>query len=456
MSESNLRQAGHYRLNQFKVYDFKRTKSIDLKLLIHTFNISESMSAGAIRGSAVVYDTSDLIKNFPFLCEEYVEITYTDFFDVEHTDKMFIYSITDVKYPKDKSQSVIEYKLNFVSLSRAFSEDFRIQKAYRPNASNSGLISGYVKEVFDEYYVKPLQEYGVEAKAIDIETTAGQTNYVIPRLTPEHTMQFFARRAFNSSSNSTQTFRFFESREKYYFASNDWMATVGVDIVGNSSVIPQVDIGLAQGAGLQEKVVPVFRLNYLPDLSPDRQESLMYELISIDYGTRANTIEDINVGGYKRRTWEIDMLNGAVTSRDYDHAQAFSTANVKLIHTPEFINNRMQKYRERFAFIDYAPVGAPTGPALRPDQNYADLYNIKTTNFYHYNRNKVAIQIYGRNTLFAGDVLDLQIFEHSASNELKLDEERSGYYLIESIDNVFFESIYTQNIVLSRNGIGAQ
>ena len=447
-----LKQAGHYRLNQFKVYNFKRDKSIDLKLLIHTFNIFESMSSGAIRGSAVVYDTFDLIKNFPFVCEEYVEITYTDFFGIEHTDRVFVYSITDIKYAKDNSQSIIEYRLNFVSVARAFSEDYRVQKAYRPNSTNGGIISGYVKEVFDEYYVKPVQDYRVQPKEIEIEQTSGQTRYVIPRLTPEHTMQFFSRRAFNSNSQATQTFRFFESREKYYFASNDYMATFGVDQVGYFGIDPR----LAQAAGIQEKVIPSFRLNYMADITPERQESLMYELLSIDYGIRANTIEDINTGGYKRRTWEIDIVNGAVVSRDYDHYEAFNTPNMKLIHTPEFVNNHMQKYRERFVLVDYASAGATTGPAMRPDQNYADLYNIKTTNFYHYEKNKVAVKIYGRNNLFAGDVITLQVFEHSASNELKLDEERSGDYLVESIDNIFYESLYTQHIILSRNGIGAQ
>lgn len=449
----NLRQAGHYRLNQFKVYNFKRDKNVDLKLLIHTFNIQESMSNGAIRGSAVVYDTHDLIKNFPFVCEEYVEITYTDFFNVEHTDRMFVYSITDIKYAKEKSQAMIEYKLNFVSVARAFSEDFRIQKAYKPNSSNGGIISGYVKEVFDEYYAKPVRDYNIEPKTLELEQTSTQTSYVIPRLTPEHTMQFFSRRAFNSNSESTQTFRFFESREKYYFASNDYMATVGVDIVGGHN--GQVDVRLARAAGIVEKQIPVFRLNYMPDISPEKQEASMYELLSVDYGIRANTIEDINAGGYKRRTWEIDIVNGSIVSRDYDHLQSFNIPDTKLVHTSDFVNSRMQKYRERFVIVDYASTGTQSGPAMRADQNYSDLYNVKTTNFYHYGKNKVAIQIYGRNTIFAGDVITLQVFEHSASNELRLDEERSGDYLVELIDNIFYESVYKQNIVLSRNGIGA-
>ena len=452
MSESSVKQAGHYRLKQFKVYNFERTKNIDLKLVIHTFNIIESMSSGAIRGSAAVYDNDDMIKNFPFICEEYVEITYSDFFDVERTEYMFVYSITDVKYAKEKSQSIIQYTLNFVSLGRAFSEDYRIQKTYKPNSTNNGTIAGYVKEVYDEYYAKPLTEYGVTPKEIVIEQTSGQTQYVIPRMIPEHTMDFFSRRAYSSTTGSTQTFRFFESREKYYFASNDYMATWGVDAVGSHGVDP----GLANAVGIKEKVIPVFRMNYLADLTPDRQESLMYEIQDIDYGIRANTIEDINVGGYKRRTWELDLINGALTPRDYDHFEEFNTAKVKLPHTKTFIDNRMQKYRERFIVQDYAQPGTNNGPALRPDQNYADLYNIKTTSFYHYDRNKVSIKIYGRNSIFAGDIVTLQLFEHSSSSQLKLDTDRSGDYLVESIENVFYESVYTQNIVLSRNGIGAE
>lgn len=456
MSDPILKQAGAYTLHSFVLYSYDRKKSIDIKMLIHNFNLFESMSTSSIRGSASVYDTGDLIKNFPLLCEEYVEITYSDFFDVKRTDRMFVYSITDVTYPKEKNQAIISFTLNFVSVARVFTEDFRVQKTYKNTPTNGGIISGYVKDVFDEYYVKPVQEYGVQPKEIEVEQTTGQTQFVIPRLTPEQTMQFFSRRAY-SANRKTQMFRFFESREKYYFASNEYMATVGVDLVGGG--VGQVDPGLAKASNnpaLRDKSIPVFTMNYAGNVTPERQEGLMYEIQDINFGVRVNTIEDISIGGYKRRTFELDMVNGSIVQVDYDHAEEFNEDKLKLPHSKPFIDNQITKYRERFVMKDYASPGMMTGYDLRPDQNFSDLYNIKMTNFYHYEKNKISLKVYGTNKLFAGDMVTLQLFERTMDNSLREDTDRSGTYIVESVDNNFYENIFTQSLVVSRGGIGTE
>lgn len=448
------RQAGHYGLKKFVLRRFGESGSgLDLRLIVHTFNIVESMSNGAIRGSAVVYDSQDIIKNLPLRGEEYLEIQYEDYFGRTHTDHMFVYSISDVKYANEKSQAILRYVINFVSAGRFFSETFKVRKAYRQNALNSGIISGYVNEVYEEYFRNPLSGYvyPITPKQIEIESTTGQTHYVIPSLSPEQTMHFFARRAYNEYRN-TQTFRFFEARDKYYFATNEYMSTVGVDIVGNS--YGQVDPSLATAVGIEEASVPIFRMNYLPDISPDRQNSIMYELINIHYGTKVDTIEDINFGGYRRRAWEIDLLNGAVNSIDYNHYADFQSNDLQLPHTQAFIDNRMTRFRETYIPKDYASLGAQDGLNLRPNQNYPEIYNRKGSYFYHHDRNKITAKIYGRNSIFAGSVISLELFEHSASGDLSKDNERSGYYLVESVNNIFFESVYTQELVLTRNGIG--
>lgn len=449
MSDTALKLAGHYSVEEFTVTSADRKKSVDIKMLVHTFNIIESMSAGSVRGSAVVYDAFDLVTQFPLKAEELIKIVYSDFFGTKRTEYYHLYSITDVKYAKDSSQSMIEYKINFVSVGKFYSENFRVQKAYKPNGS-SGLISDYVQDVFDEYYVRPLQEDNVETKNIVIVPTTGPQVYVIPRYTPEQTMQFFSRKAYLAAS-TTQSFRFFENREMYFFATNEYM----IERLDPNSGRPTEGPGGGISIPSSQTIVPQFRMNYVTDKGPTRQLAMMNEIINIDFGFRTDAVADINSGAYKKNAYEIDILNGVVVQIAYDHSTAFESTTEKLMHDPDYVEKRLSKPKERFVIKDYNSTGVAGGDAVRNDQFYADLHNIKSTTFYHYNANKIGVSIYGRNTIFAGSVIDLQLLVNTVDTKsFKIDKERSGRYIVESVENLFYENVYTQKLTLARGGIG--
>lgn len=448
---SELKQAGHYSLKSFNVIDSSGNR-IDIKMIIHRFNIVESMSAGCVRGSAIVYDANDLITKFPIKAEEYIEIVYADYYDNELTETYFLYSITDVGYAKENSPDMVKYTLNFVSLGKLFSENFRVSKTYKPN-STSSRVSDYVKELYDEYYSKPLLDEGLPTKEIDVHHTVGTQTYVIPRFTPEQAMHFFSRKAYSALSKS-QSFRFFENREKFYFATNEYMLEyVATGGIGYSQ---GVDPSLAQAAGLKEKTVPIFSRNYASDRTAAGQDAAMSGIIDLDFGVKTDTVDDINSGAYYRTTYEVDMINGTMNKIEYNHFRQYTEDDLKFPHEETFVDKRINKPKERFIITDYAAAGNPGGYAVPPDKNYSALHNIKTSYFYHYNKNKVNAKIYGRNTLFAGSAIDLELTKHTADStqSLQRDDERSGRYIIESIENIFDENVFTQKLVLSRSGVG--
>lgn len=452
---SELKQAGHYALKSFKIIPQSGTPAVDIKMLIHKFNIIESMSSGNVRGSAVVYDANDLITKMPIRAEEYIEISYTDYFDEEITETYFLYSITDVGYAKEDSPDMVKYTLNFVSLGKLFSENFRVAKTYRPTPTSS-TISDYVKELFDEYYVKPVAAASKPTKEIDVTPTVGQQSYVIPRMTPEQAMHFFSRKAYTSDqANKSQSFRFFETRQKYYFATNEYMAqSVATGGVGYGT--GAVDPRLASAAGIQGKSKIVYTRNYATDRTADAQTAAMSRLLALDFGVKTDTIGDINSGAYYRNAYEVDMINGTLNKVEYNHFE-FNSGDLKFPHEQSFVDQYINKPKERFIIKDYASAGAPTGSHVPPDRNYSALHNVKTSYFYHYDKNKVSATIYGRNTIFAGSVITLELSKHTAdaTGQFQRDEERSGDYIIESVENLFSENIYTQKLVLSRSGIGA-
>ena len=149
-------------------------------------------------------------------------------------------------------------------------------------------------------------------------------------------------------------------------------------------------------------------------------------------------------------------MNGTITKTDYDHLQTFKEEKQKLVHDSKFIDERISKEKERFVIKDYASIGATQGTDVRDEMYYASVYNVKPTTFYHYERNKIGVTIYGRNKIFAGSVIEIKLAEAtSKTDSVKIDVERSGKYIVESVDNQFNENIYTQKLMLSRGGIGA-
>lgn len=449
-SDNIAKQAGHYELHSFMVSNYSRSKRIEMKTVIHAFMINESMSTGSVRGSATIYDTQDNLRKFPFIGEEFVDITYSDFYGTKLTENYFVYAVTDVKYGGENNQGVIQYTLHFVSVGKIVSDDLFITKAYKPQPNNQGLITDYVNEVFDEYYHKPVQELQITPKSLIPEETQGQQIYVVPKLSPEQTMHFFSRKAFKADSK-THTFRFFESRKYYFFATNEYM----IERLKPNAGAPAG--GPVGGQRDVEIAVPVFRRNMALSNMPNRQLALMSELVSIDFGDRIHTVEDTARGGYRRKTYEVDIMNNSVTVAEYNHTDEYSEPNLKLPHTKEFIDARMTRSTDRYIAKDYASPGAPTGYAIRPETFYTDIYNKKAAEFYHYGRNRISVSIYGRNTLFAGSVIELDLFVHKAISteaDLEKDKEYSGRWIVESVENVFFENTYTQKLVLSRSGVG--
>ncbi len=499
MSDSDLKQAGHYGLKAFTL-TFQDGHTLDLKMVVHTFNIVESMSSGCVRGQAIIYDSNDLITTHKIKGEELLTVEYEDYFGDVLTHQFFVYSITDVGPAKDSSPDLIKFTLNFVSVAKVYSENFRVAKSYKLDT-----INVFANTVYNDYYSKPLKEDTLfksagplTVKEFVIEPTVGQQTFVIPRFTPEQTMYFFSRKAFSLTSKS-QSYRFFENREKYYFVTNEYMATAvatgGVGY-GAGAVDPRLAAAAAKakataasvvttafnpitsalsgtqsasapqsnpattpstGSSAQGKSIPIFSRNYAPDKSGERQYQAMYELIDVNFGVKTDTVDDINQGAYYKSTIEIDVINGTVNKKDYSHFD-YSEEGVKFPHEQSFVDARINKPRERFVIKDYASTGAPGGTNVSPDRNYADLHNIKTTYFYHYNKNKASVMIYGRNTLFAGDIIELNLTKIVNTNingaGTAPDTERSGRYIIESIENVFEGNTYRQKLIIARGGIG--
>lgn len=447
-------QAGQYQLTSVYLRNYTRDSNVEISNLIIGFTINESMSSPFLYGKTTIFDSLDIMSTFPIIGEEFIEFTYVDTFGITRADEFMVYSVSNVKYPQDSNSTLLQYTLNFVSIPRVLTDGYRVMKGY-----NNGKISDYVLNSFNDTYKAILESKGLKSKALIHEFTDGNQSLVVPNYTPTEMFLFFARHAFKANSDTqslvTQTFRFFENRDKYFFATNEYVK----EYYGN---INRYDSGesynLASGLTLPD--AHVFNYNYLPDISPQGQKMQMFNIIDIDFGEKVNSINDIKYGAYKKRIGQIDLLNGtAQIIPSYSIKEDFTEKNQKLAHTDAFIGDTMPDKYIRYIIKDYAVGGEPTGPEIRPDMKYADLYDRKSAYMYHYKQNSVDITIYGRNNIVAGSVINLQLPLRkiaSSTSASEIDLERSGYYLADTIQNIFANKTYTQKITLSRYGIGTR
>jgi len=419
---------------------FGQQRVYDLKNMVHTFNIQESMLNASVRGTAVIYDSVGVFYNMPLVGQEILEIEYTDTKGVTHADKMFVYSISDIKPSKSGADDLIEYKLNFVSFGKFWSDRYEIKRCIANGfgANRQYLrIDEQVQILFDDYYANA----GGTEKPIYISPTQGEQAIVIPALKPEDAMHLFSRKA-ASDGFEGHLFRFWENRKQYFFADyEDWFTSASKEL--------QYDTQL-------------FLYNSGPaDNTPEGELAKLQNIISIDFGESINTIDAMNKGAYYSKFIELDLLTRSTYSYDYQHKDEYRDrvypdgegGEIKLVHSDQFIDEHLNRWHEVYGIKDYADADINGAYGLRSHTYYGDIYNNKNALLWHYNQSKITIRIYGTNEIFAGSVITIDDLPEFVAGAVLQDEERNGRYLVESVNNEFIENTYLQTLTLVKGGL---
>ena len=430
MSEQG-KKAGHYSLDTFRIYRYNEPNQfVDLKAIIHTWEIIESMDNGHLHGSAKVYDSVGLLDNFLgdgwLRGEEELFISYRDWYDEETIQhNMFVYSVSDVQRINDSNESMYSYTLHFVSKDKFVTEQTKVRRGFR-----NQLISENVQQIYDDFYTGNKELY--------IEDTSGEQTLIVPNYSPEQAMYFFARRA-HSANNPSQTFRFFENRDRYVFATHE-------DLIFD-----------AQGEEIQ-----IYRRTYSGnDDTPEAQRLKMLSIIEIEYPLHINTMRDMSDGAYYRNLTELDILNRTVLFNEYRYLDEYDQhllpdgqGRVRSKHSKEFVDQYMSYPNDSLVIKDYAtPDQNGTAYGLRPNTFYPEVYNDKRVAHYHHQNELITIKTYGNNTVFAGSLIQLDLNTvNNVDGEKGKDELRSGIYMVESVRNVFYEENYYQIMSISKSG----
>ncbi len=445
----NLNQPGSYTLKTFKLWSYDLAYSVDLTMSMHRFEITESMSNGTLRGSALIVDSNGILDSFANVGingQELLEIVYEDYYAVERQELYAVYAVDNINYGDEKKSGFLAYTIHFTTPHKFYSEDYRVQRAY-----TGDKISNYVKDLYAEYMRDKIpahitKKFPFVNKLISVEDTSNARDIVVPKMNPEGSMHLFSRNAWTDTNplgegESSQTFRFFEARDKFFFATIEYMRS-----------LTQSQLVMGTGNRLEpERGILKFYRNYSASISPEAGAAAMRYIISADFGTRVNTIDYIVNGAYKRRTYEFDLATMNVNDYVYDYTTQYNNSGESKYlaprHDQSFISENMKKEKESFVFNAVDNAGN--------DMRYQELTTVKPMYFMNQNNNAINAVIYGRNDLFAGSTVDITFMKHvnAITSAPTIDEERSGLYFVESAQSIFDGNIYTQALTLTRGGV---
>lgn len=463
---ADMNRAGTYELLEFRIAPFDRNFEdtnafIDIRGLIHEWELNESMDSGHIYGTAVVYDSLGILDDFQIKTdpvnhwikgEERIRIRYKDWYPdhepMEH--EMFLYSVTDVQPITTAKEALRVYKIHFVSIDKFLTERFLVRRGFRDK-----LISENVEGIFKEYWNRQGNNYRrLPKKDLYLEeTTEGKQNLVVPNYSPEQTMHFFARKAY-AGEGKTQIWRFFENRKAYFFITHDTLAAEANALEAFSGEI--------------QKYV---RIN-IGDKTPGTEAITMQSILDIRQPTYINTLKDMLTGAYYSSLTELDIPNRTPTFVEYRYLDEYenleTTSYLKADkkygvaprprHSKKFVDEHLNTLRDRLVVRDYGSPNDPGGGAfVRPETFYTDVYNDKRVSYNHHDSNKILMKIYGNNEVMAGSIIEIDLLKLDNDTENpKTDELRSGRYLVESVKNIFKEELYYQELTISAAGVYAK
>lgn len=443
--------AGYYTLKSFKVKPLldenlnrdsensSMPEYVELTYSISDWGIDESLDSPFISGFAVVHESDNLLESVPLLGEEEITVTYEDFYGKSATHKLFLYAIEQVGPESSINDRMMKYTIRFTSVQKLQGDQRSIRKSY-----NTTKISEIAEDIYNTFMLTGNKDYD---KEIEIEETDGEQSLVIPDLRADAAMQFLSRRAY-SQKNNTSLYRFFETREKYFFCTPEYLIE---------------KYGSFEGKTEEELNRLNFIYNTVEDNTGPGQRIAQQSVNDVSYGNKVDTFHDMKAGMYRRTVTELDPTTRTRIQRDYDYTNEYQDKEmpekVKLTHSDTFLNKYMSASTqpEQYLIVDFPQIGQSKGKQdmKKPYQNFYENYTAKPVVNYHFFSNELAFEINGRIELYPGMVINLELykFSNTVSGNRELDKERSGKYLVTSVSSSFSGESMKQQLVCTKGGL---
>ena len=427
-----------FRITRAAITNYNGSKTEDLSgNFITRFSIDQAMDKVSWSGSLSIADATGFMEKFPLRAEEKLEL-WIKALDKGTTYKLLcrVHSITNIQ-PSSNS-NMVTYDMNFVSETTFNASLKKITAPFRSS------ISGTAKAVFQLYFapmgegnsldpedksrVLPLatQRFPINTKEENrhafFQPTVGVTKVIIPDLSPTEAMYFLAARAYNPDSPS-QTFRFFETLENFYFCTDEYFLK-----------------------GLKDNNVEKFFYAPKADLTPENALSQVSRIESLQVISKGlHTSDDIYNGAYRNEVVEVDLVrrNLTINKFNFDNAKYVDMEGkpkdlASNPHTEQFRQDIFtQENARRFMLFKTYQRPGDIPSSLHANKHIPEIVHNRVSYFHHLNATVLAASLKGRMDLRPGQVINLDIKDLSQAEDgnVEINQSLAGRYLIQATNH---------------------
>lgn len=398
-------------------------QTVDLRNIFVEMQIFQDIYASVMSGSILINDGNDVFTNFYLCGNEYLKISIDKPGLNLPLERLFrVYKTTDRKPSTDSGQS---YTLHFCSDEMLSSESLLVSKSYK---------STKIRNIVNDILVNELKVDPQRIKSL--EETSGSFDLLVPGYRPFEAIQWVTARGYDQKK---YCYFFFENRDGFNLTSLQTL--------------------------VQQK--PYKKLKYeLKNVDRDPANNKD----SIDKFTIINDfdmITSVSNGSFSSRLLTVDIFSQKFQNIDFSLLQAESQGNLlnKFKPVNSFKNSKNETlFNSPYSFFrTYLSVNDTVSERSNDVKNWLMPRAMHMSLLNHF---RIQIVIPGDIVLKAGDVVEYEfpMFESADSGGKKLDEHRTGKYLVASINHKFstdtFESIvelvsdsFSEALPEAKNGI---
>jgi hypothetical protein len=407
---------GNVDIKKLHLYSDDGTRGYPLNEQCKHIDIYESILSPVIYAEFIIMDSIDLLRNFPLLGEEYIEI----------------------EFALPKSNTITSYKLHVKRIQSLIVNDQQNIKKYKISAVSEELLED-VKIRVDRKFVseisgsipKIVTEYLKSKKKLVVEPTRGIDDVLVNKLTPFKAIDMLRRRAI-SKSHQSSSYVFFENKYGYTFATLEYLF--------DSNKVKTGDKVFFFDSNVSES-----------ELTNKYRNIIAYRQISF-----ADSVDKIQHGGLNTKVGVLDMVTGGYKIVNYTNnlgQDGFAKIDSGTVNqnTSRFENT----HGKTTAVTMLVPFDSSRNESFLPEkQSILQAYVQKLT------QNIVHIFIWGDDQITAGDVIRCNFPEAvGTTGDVRVDRLSSGNFLVAKVRHIIelgAKPLYTQSLELLKPGMGDQ
>jgi hypothetical protein len=416
--------------------------------LVTALTITQSIENVSLRGSVRLLDAVGLLSSFPLRGEERILLRVDPGNELgEREIEGQVYRIDNVNV--SDANDGVSYVVHFVSLTSFLASRRKIIRSF-PQDSASFVAQKIFEEFFTSFTgrietISSALEFAVQKRPIErdrffyVQPTVGLHDWIIPNYTPFEAMYFLASRAYSADSES-QSFRFFENLDGYYFVTDEFLIKRAVN-VGDSG----------------EK--GVIQLKYDPVVSKDPRAAVdqIATLEMFQNQKRVDSGEDLYSGGYYNKVTEIDLLRRRVVTEEFNYTRDAAFVDMSgrrrdgtsTIHTPEYMASTFtrENAKDFILYRDYTQAG-DLPSEINGEQYISKIVTRRVAYAHHLNNTEVNASIKGRFDIVAGDIVNIDIPDFTSADVKEKNKQLSGNYLVHTVTQSMEHEVLDTNMKL--------